>query len=93
MPCSTIEPPTKDYCDYKPLSYLIRHNSLEMITGSVLTDSLQRGIVGRDNPITRCFALFALTDNVVSHPSPSVSRECYMSSKVTSFSLVTEAIF
>lgn len=65
----TTELHTKNDYDYKSLIYLIQYDSLEMISGSVLIGSLRKGIVGRDNPITRCFAIFALSDNVVSDSS------------------------
>lgn len=59
---------SKNYYDYKSLICLIQYDSLTMITGSVLIDGLKKGILGRDNPISRYSAILALSDNVVSDP-------------------------
>lgn len=40
-----------------------------MLTGSVLIAGFQKGITGRDNSIIESFAIFALSDNVISDAS------------------------
>lgn len=61
--------PNQEWLWLQIISYLIQYDYLEMLTGSVLIAGFQKGITGRDNSIIESFAIFALSDNVISDAS------------------------